>query len=298
MAKDKKRRKLELHRLTISGLKKESDYTKFLTAVREHAGADARASFKLGGKTHCLKTIETEEGSTRFLFYSFHPGTRPDVLNTSTHEISPSPLAGDETFVDWTHIVGTPHKGRYRLLIERVQSGIWPTTLEHYLQELVDLYLKGSKAARMRQNAQEPVTVSVEPEPGTKFIDRLENLARIRSVMVRTVRPNPGWGDLQNELSGASDASDAHRAEVTFTARRNASLSHDKGVVDYLRSLASTGDLGFARVEGDNPGGETDSFSTEQLGIHGYKYLELNDAGQVQHNDAWNKFIDFLNSQK
>jgi hypothetical protein len=41
-----------------------------------------------------------------------------------------------------------------------------------------------------------PVSVSIEVEPTETFLNRIDSAERIKSVTVRIVRPNPGYGDL------------------------------------------------------------------------------------------------------
>lgn len=88
----------------------------------------------------------------------------------------------------------------------------------------------------------EAITVSVEAEAGEEFLSRLNGLTRVSKAVVRTVRPNPGWSDLETELAREASASDAHKTEVTMTARRRGSCSVERDKLTHYpggRSLDS-----------------------------------------------------------
>lgn len=275
-------RSIEVHRLTLSGLSQGTAYGSFLRAVYRATESLSDRVYESGTKSHALNSLSLNNSRLRMRFLSFTTGFRPDILDTDEFVLHPNPLLPTQTGVTWTHVLGGRVGGRYVLLVEKVQSGIAPGILEGYLQWLID------ENYQSEDDNDEPVTVSLEYEPGEEFLTRLNQLTRITKASVRTVRPNPGWGDLENELADQSEASDAHKAEVTFTARRSASLSTGDGVIAAIRELFLQQELDYAAVEGDR-GDRRDSFNTARLGRRERVQLDADEKGQVIETDAWTK---------
>jgi hypothetical protein len=268
-----KQRKVEVYRLTISGLSQDTRYGRFLLEVRRRTRRLSELVMKAGDKSHVLSEASLEHSHLFLRFMSFTKGYRPDVLDTEAFEIHPNPLAPTQTGVEWTHLLGKRHGSRYRLLVERNQRGIWPSTVEEYLQWMVDEF-------HNRDANAEPVTVSLEAEPGPQFLERLESLDRITEATVRVVRPNPGWQDLDSELGEVARDSDAHKAEVIMRARRRDTLERHGGILQWIRSKLRRGQLDYAAIKGQR-GRQRDKFNTEKLGKHAVLNFDVNDGGQV-----------------
>jgi hypothetical protein len=229
------------------------------------------------------------------LFLSFTTGYRPDILDTQEFAIQPNPLSEHQTGVEWTHVLAGPVGAQFLLLIERSQVGIWPTTIEAYLQWMIDRHPEPQPRGDRRGSQQEEtIVVSIEARPAQEFIARLDGLTRVTRATVRTVRPNPGWHDLETELGLEAGESDAHKAEVSMTARRRHSLSRSRGIVAAIRRLFQSRRLNYAAVQGEREG-EQDSFTTQRLGEKKTIDFELDEHGQVQHEDAWQKLDDTMN---
>ena len=226
-------------------------------------------------------TIKADKFRLRFMSYT--TGFRPDVLDVNDMEVAPNPLEKTETGVEWTHCLGGRKGARYLLLIEKLQGGIFPSTVERYLQWLID-----KEYPEENENSSGPIVVSLEPEPGKEFLERLNKLTRIRTATFRLVRPNPGWADLESELAGESLNSDAHKTEVTMTARRGQTLNWHEGIVQFIKNGLRRKTLPFARIEGAGPAGD-DKFDTVKLGMASHIPLKLDANGQVEHQDAWRK---------
>lgn len=288
-----KRRKIEVYRLTLSGLKDGTDYTKFLGQVREQFEDRSEAVYQVGSKCHCLENIHVSRGRARFRFLSFSEGDRPEVIDTSDLSIKPNPLAEDETFLTWTHMLGSELGGRYVLVIERVQAGIWPSRIEEYLQWMIDA--KASVPIIQRQLAEEEVTVSIEVEPDEAFMHRVMAMERITSAMVRIVRPNPGWKDLDRELGEEAAESKAHYAEVKMHARRNDSLEKNKGIIKAMQEMDSINELGRAVVEG-KVDGETEKLSSERTVKHKFKYVPADPNGNVLVDRVFEKMGEYFDT--
>ena len=288
-----KRRKLEVYRLIISGLKEDVDYLQFLRRARASIKDELKAVQTIGDKSHVLHEAKVTKGSLWMRFYSYSEGERPDVINTKSLNIKPNPLSDNETQVYWTHALVSPLKKRVVMLIERVQAGIWPSRLEDYLQWLIDHPENKKLVAEVQGDAGEPLTVTLELEADKSFMKQVEAMERIIAVSVRIVRPNPGWMDYEDLLSKEAQASDAHYADVSMHARRNASLSKNQGIVQAMKDLDQNNKLGRAEVQGET-GGERKSISTEKYGKSQHKNLPTDADGNVAHDAALEKFLEYL----
>lgn len=290
-----KRRWVEIHRLTISGLEKGTGYGSFLRNTRRDIKSLSDAVWDIGEKSHALYKVRLIDRRLRLRFLSYTTGYRPDILDTDGYSIAPNPLAETQTGVEWTHVLGGKVHGRYLLLCEKVQSGIWPTTIEQYLQCMIDR-VYGQNWVGDEDEEDENITVSIQPEPGVEFINRINNLSRIRLATIRTVRPNPGWRDLESELANEADESRAHKADVTMTARRQASLARNKGIVKAIKDLFSSKELDYAAIEGERDG-RSDHFNSKKLVDRTRLPFKLDDGGQVDPSDAWTKLGDLMDKQ-
>lgn len=290
-----KRRWVEVHRLTISGLEDDTEYGSFLQNTRGEFEALSDAVWEHGGKSHALHTVSIKNNRLRLRFLSFTTGHRPDILDTKGYSISANPLAETQTGIEWTHLLGGRVNGRYLLLCEKVQPGIWPVTLEGYLQWMID---KVNNQQWTDDNAEddEYISVSLEPETGDKFVERINGLSRIRWATLRTVRPNPGWADLENELSGEAKESHAQKADVTMTAPRQDSLAKNKGIVQAIKDLFKTKKLDYAAIEGERDG-QIENFNSKKLVERKRLSFNMDSGGQIQPQDAWNKMDKFMDKQ-
>lgn len=289
-----KQRKIEVHRLTISGLPQGTAYGPFLRNLRGRTRPMADVVMKAGEKSHALNEASLRNHRLKLRFFSYTKGHRPDVLDTSEFLVQPNPLTPAQTNVEWTHALGSLKNGRYILLIERNVSGLWPTTMERYLQTMVDRFYQPNEPED-GEGDQEPVTVNLEAEPGPEFLARIDALDRITEATVRVVRPNPGWRDLETELGEKAGESDAKKVDLTMTARRKASLSNQGGVIGWIREAFGQRELGFAAIKGrrDN---QTETFTTEKLGKHAMLNIETDDRGQIVAEDAWEQLSSMMDN--
>lgn len=278
-------RKIEVHRLTISGLPKGTSYTAFLRDMRDKANGATAAVMKSGKKSHTLYDLKACNHRLRMRFMSYTKGHRPDILDTNRFTLHQNPLRPSETGVEWTHVLGGLRDDQYLFLIERNTSGIWPSTIETYLQWLIDNFNVNDDRHQVGPDT-EPATVSLEAVPVEEFMRRVNALDRIMLATVRIVRPNPGWRDLDDELGHVAEESDAHKAEVVMRSRRKASLSKQRGILDWIRTKYDKRQLDFAAITGQR-GPKKESFNTARLGKHFMVNLEVDERGQVQQDDAW-----------
>lgn len=288
-----KQRKIEVHRLTISGLPEGTAYGTFLQGLRGQRPV-ADVVMRAGGKSHALNEATLRNHRLRLRFISYTKGHRPDVLDTDQFALQPNPLTPAQTNVEWTHVLGGLKNNRYVLLVERNFNGLWPTTLERYIQTLIDRFYKPAENEG-QEGDQEPVTVNIEVEPGPEFLARINALDRVSEATVRVVRPNPGWRDLQTTLGGEAEQSDARKVDLTMTARRGASLNMQVGILGWIREAFGQRNLGYASIKGRR-GREIESFTTEKLGKHTLVNIEIEDRGQIVADDAWTKLSEIMDN--
>lgn len=289
-----KQRKIEVHRLTISGLPDGATYGAFLRNLRGRTRPVAEMVMKAGEKSHALNEAKLLNHRLRLRFLSYTKGHRPDVLDTNEFALHPNPLAESETNVEWTHVLGALKDDRYMLLVEKNVSGIWPTTLGRYLQWAADEYYEPPEVDE-ENGDREPVTINLEAEPGPEFMARIDALDRVTEATVRVVRPNPGWRDLETELGQKAGESDAKKVDLTMTARRRASLSRQGGILGWIREAFNQRELGFAAIKGRR-GSQVESFNTEKLGKHAVLNIEMDERGQIVTGDAWAKMSEMMDN--
>lgn len=287
-----KRRKVEVHRLTISGLAKEASYAEFLTRLRDQFASREDATREERSKSHVLWDCRRQEDErVRLQFVSFSKGFRPDIIDTTQYTLAGTPLADSQTGVDWTHCLGGTAGGHFLLLVEKHQAGIFPRSIENYLNWLI-----GESDFDLQAEADDGfprIVVSLEAEPGEAFMSRLDALTRIRAATYRVVRPNPGWTDLEGELNIQSEESNAHKVDVLMTAVRMGTLSAFRGIVGAIKKSFQAGTLDYAKIEGEHEG-KKHAFNTSQLAKHSYLNFEIDSHGQVRHDDAWDKLNEFF----
>lgn len=288
-----KRRKLELYRLTISGMVAGSDYQEFIESLWSNLGTRENRILNEGDKSHGLDSLRQSDETLWFQFFSYSAGERPEVIDTDDMTISANPLEPSEALLNWTHALGEQREDRYVLLVERVQTGIWPSKIEHYLDWLIGHPENEGIVADYIASSDEPISVALELEPDATFMKLVNSMDRIVSATVRINRPNPGWGDYEELLNEEARKSDAQSAEVTMKARRGASLAKRDGIVQAMKEAYRQNDLGRASVEGDIDG-ERKTISTTKHGKSQYKYLPVSSNGTVNHAAAFDTFFEVL----
>lgn len=288
MARSTKRR-LSLYRLNFSGLTDEETYYSVLASITKRTTLADRVH-KDGSRSHALYSAKQERLRLQLTFISYREGERPDILDTTSFDITPNPLGENQTGISWTHALLSEAGSKHYLALEEYFNGMRCSQIERYLQWLVD-----DRYPRP-DDATDPITVSVEAVPSAAFMARVDSLERVTKATVRIPRPNFGWMDLEGQLGIEAEESDAKGAELTMTARRGASLRRDRGLLDYLRGLIGSGAAVFARVEGVRDG-QADKFSTENLKVSGVAEVPMDERGQLR-DDAWPAFYEYLDREE
>ncbi|MDP9175473.1 MAG: hypothetical protein M3O30_16650 [Planctomycetota bacterium] len=284
-------RRFEIHSLTISGIVDGSDYRNVILDSRAQIKLLEEAIWKHGGKSHALEEYELTKDkspSLRLKFISFKTGRRPDVLDTSKFVIQPNPLRRNQTGVDYTHAILVQAGDKWLMVIEKNGDGIFPGSIGLYLNWMLD------RTVAPKISEDEEIVVSVEPEPGQAFIQRINGLDRITEATLRLVKPNPGWEDLESELGSEANTSRARRAEITMAAKPRQSLTKTTGIVGRIRALFNQRLLGYAAIVGKRDDGTEDRFNTKQLIRKENREVQLDENGQIVSEDAYNAMDEII----
>jgi hypothetical protein len=274
-----KKRTIEYYTLTISGLPKDTDYWKLIHNIVSKTTLEERERKYGEDKTDILFDGELRNGQFKMRFATYSPGIRPDVIDTTTHQIEKSPYKPTQTNLRYTHILGIYVSGQYYILLEKSRDGIWASNLGDYLHWFLEQYSEYSS---------KKLDVNIEPLPSEKFGERLNALDTISEASIRIVRPNPGWDDLETELGNESKESDSSKTEIKMQAGRNKSLSKNGGIVKAIRDRLQKGVLRFAKVKGKGKDQKIDEFSTEKLLRTQKRVIPVDTNGQINSQTAWN----------
>jgi hypothetical protein len=291
MPSRRKRRKFEIHRLTISGLSDGTDYRKLINYIGDNTVSLKDAIWAHGDKTHAMEETFLRDDYLRLKFLSYKTGYRPDILDTEDFTIEPNPLRSNQAGIDYTHALLVPRGDQWLMVIEKIQGGIWPDTIALYFNWMLNTFPLPDGVPR---DLVEEIIVSVEPEPGESFFRRIEELDRVTRATLRIVKPNPGWDDLENELGDEANESRAARADITMAASPRSSLAKRGGIIGRMRELFRLHRLGHAEISGTK-GKTVDNFTTEQLGQKTQRTVQLDQNGQVISEDAYNQMERIIN---
>lgn len=279
------RRKIALYRMNVSGLGDDETYESVLLRAFQDSGRLSNRIRTYGERSHALETLELNNLRLRMRFISFKVGERPDILDTDNFSLTQNPLQPSQTAVVWTHAFGGFRGNKFYLLLEEHLGSTRAGQLERYLQYLLDEWY--------RDERRNPLIVSIEAQASHAFLQRVDELDRITLATMRIPSPNPGWWDLRNELGKEASSSDAHKVDVTMTARRRGSLRRDRGIVGAIRAFIQGHDAVYARIEGQQ-GGEMQSFSTEKLQETSYARISTDEFGQVMHGEMWDTMANLF----
>jgi len=283
-------RSMELHKIIISGIGANANYFEFINKIYSfHKTDEDRPILNISGKKHVLQYVGSSTSRYKYqqlIFYSYKTGNRPDVLTESNQEIEENPLNVDQTFIDWTYIIMEKVHNDWYLAIEKHNQGIFPKTVEKYLQLLCNKYINSET---------KDVIINIEPVPSPEFIQRLDALSIVKSAAIRYSRPNPtSWDELDGLLMSGASESNAAKAEVEMIAGRSDGLSQKDGIVKEIKDRYQNGTLGVSRITGKTGDGKEDSFSTEKLIIKDRVQVETDVNGKVDKHSISRMLSDFL----
>ena len=287
-------RKVEVFKLTISGLPIGSDYSAFLAKLLDAIVDPSDLRFEDRGRSHVLHSATQQDDRFHVRFLSYKRGHRPDVIDTTGLNLVQNPIGVDQTPVEWTHVLGGQTNRGYLLLIEKYQASMGPPTIERYLQFLVDEH-PAALAVAAPTRGKDPITINLEAVASDVFVRTATSFTRISKATLRTVRPNPGWSDLDSLLADEARESDAAKVDVTMTSRRNQSLAPNQGIVKAIKDKAVSQSLDYAEVVGEQDGKQI-KITTKRLALYRELNFELDATGQVNHESAWDQMASYLNT--
>lgn len=281
-AKPKKRKKVEVFRLTISGLEEGTSYNDLILDVIGN-NQPKQTICKVWSKTHAIMEYTYENPLIYMRVMSYKKGYRPDILDTDDFVVSPNPLRPAQTGVEWTHLVGGYVDGKYYLLLEYNYHGLSSSSLERYFAAIASKYEKMIEVDTKEVNP-DPLVVSLEAVPGPEFIKRILRLEIVSAAKVRFVRPNPGWRDLECELGEVSSESNSHKTDISMSAPRGKSLSKLSGIIGWIFDKYDAKTLDYAEVKG-KVDGRIEAFNTKKLGKSSYVNIEVDENDQIVSED-------------
>ncbi len=133
-----------------------------------------------------------------------------------------------------------------------------------------------------------------------QFVLSIDRFKRIRTATIKIARPNPGWGDHRAHFDAMAKESDAHYLELGASAERNESLARNKGIVGFIKDLASAAlsTLKSAKVTGVREGEDAEtSISTAHHVEHQRVPVRMTEDGHVDDADINRKLESFLRSK-
>ncbi|HUK29505.1 MAG TPA: hypothetical protein VLV89_00220, partial [Candidatus Acidoferrum sp.] len=123
------------------------------------------------------------------------------------------------------------------LIIETKKGGVSAFSLSALIEE----FLRKSKDFS-------DLDLSFNPIADTEFISRINEFERIRSATISIARPNFDWTDRHTELTNVAKESEAKALDVTARALRGKSLSKEKGIIDFIKSSATSAKSMFRKI--------------------------------------------------
>ena len=112
----------------------------------------------------------------------------------------------------------------------------------------------------LRKNSEfKDLELSFSPIADEEFLVRIDEFSRIKSATITITRPNVDWTDRHAQLTEVAKESDAKALDVTARAKRGKGLSKEHGIIEFIKSGASSARSIFKKIRitgslGDEPG--------------------------------------------
>lgn len=108
------------------------------------------------------------------------------------------------------------------------------------------------EAESRRDQKYDSLDLSFVPVAAATFGNKIDEMQRIQSVTVSIARPNFDWGDRYDQLTKLADDSRGKAIDTTIRARRNDSLSKQRGLIPSLKHWLSDrySSVSSAKVKG------------------------------------------------
>jgi hypothetical protein len=138
--------------------------------------------------------------------------------------------------------------GKRLLVIETKKGGLNPFSLAILIEEFL-----------RKKSEFKNLELSFIPIADKEFSARIDEFSRIRSATITIARPNVDWTDRHNQLTEVAKESDAKALDVTARAKRGKGLSKEHGIIEFIKSSATSAKSMFKKIKiigsiGDGPG--------------------------------------------
>jgi hypothetical protein len=230
---EESRRSFKLYRVEVRGLPNNAQW---MTAVFEYfKGEPIHSPVAYASKYHILHEAKIQHQRLRLVFASYSLGDRPDVIDTSSMKIKPSPLDEDQANVSYTHAMAWKGKESSLLLLEINNAGIGKAALSVFLGNLLTV----GEETKTDTEKQERARVFIDPVSGDEdFFARVKHFDRIISFSLKFLRQsNPGIPRAINDLASKMDESRAGSVEITARPEFGESIPTDVGIIPHGETL-------------------------------------------------------------
>jgi hypothetical protein len=128
--------------------------------------------------------------------------------------------------------------GKRVLAIEARKGGLSAFSLSALIEEF------------LRTDAEfKSLELSFNPIADEEFAARIDEFSRIRSATITIARPNVDWTDRHAQLTDVAKESDAKALDVTARAKRGGGLSKQRGIIEFIKSSASSAKSMFKKIK-------------------------------------------------
>ncbi len=165
------------------------------------------------------------------------------------------------------------------------------------LASLIEEYIRTKSDSKFKG-----LELSFTPLIDEQFLDKLNELERIRSATITIVRPNVDWTDQHNKLTEVAKESDARSLDVTARAKRAKSLSKDRGIIRFIKSGSQSVKSMFQKIKVVGSLSEDSGLITLDLNKHiNYSTVLLDtdsNTGLPRDSDVRPKLSELLRNTK
>jgi len=289
---EQRQRRVEVYQLIVSPVDDVATYSTLIHQSFDKVADKAELQHQIGTKTHALFELGRSGDGLTIRFVSFSHGSRPDVIDTTSLAIKPSPLASHQTPVNYTHVVTGCLRGEYILVLEKAQNGISALSIGTYLGWLINNNLDSTDTTAEGPRAKAKYRVEMRPKGFEDFVKRVYSLDRITKLTAHFVRhENPGLDKNLGFLVELGEQSRAAGVDVSMSAERAQGLSSDTGWLKWVIDRLESGNIDDAKVRGWL-GGAEDTFSARKQRKIFSVPIAVDKSGQVAPNDAFLKLSE------
>ncbi|HEU5003443.1 MAG TPA: hypothetical protein VFW71_11785 [Actinomycetota bacterium] len=231
--------------------------------------------------------VDEDDARVRLAAYEGSRGQNPLIFNTTDASERIQQLDRGEIVATKTHA-----------LID-ISGRIAIVEYNHRGAKAVDIADVVERSAQTLP-AYASATFALTPVVDMRFLEAIELFERIQLARIRIVRPNLDWTDHYNRLTEIASDSDARTVAIEATAKRNASLSRNNGVIQLIKGVLGQRFAGVksALLTGVKPGESSPtSVSLRDHTEHQRTPVKLTNEGHVEDEDIDDKLAEYLNER-